>query len=141
MKKLLMLVLLMLLVTNVSALEVANATASSVESGKLEAKNVIDDNYGSRWSSKFTDDEWITLDLGKVQKVNSISICWEVAFALRYEIQVSNDAESWENIHIENNSTGGTDQIDLNIKTQYIRIFGIKRATEYGYSIWEINVN
>ena len=46
------------------------ATASSQESGQSNCCSpaaAIDGNASTRWSSQFSDNQWLTLDLGKVQ--------------------------------------------------------------------------
>ncbi|MES4893165.1 beta-1,3-glucanase family protein [Streptomyces sp. NPDC096012] len=40
------------------------ATASSTESGAFPATAAVDGNTGTRWSSAFTDPQWLQVDLG-----------------------------------------------------------------------------
>ena len=134
-------VLMFVCATFVSAeLKIVDVKASSIEAPGLEAQKAIDGDSNSRWSSQFTDDEWIYVDLGKVVDVSTISISWEAAYASEYEIQISNDASNWETIHTESGSDGSLDTISINTTTRYIRMMGFRRATEWGYSIIEIEV-
>ena len=54
------------------------AVASTSYSG-LPASNATDGNAGSRWSSQFSDNEWIYVDLGSVYTINRVVLRWEAA--------------------------------------------------------------
>ena len=41
------------------------ATASSLENSGFPASNAVDGNTGTRWSSAFSDPQWLEVDLGK----------------------------------------------------------------------------
>ena len=100
-----------------------------------------DGDYNTRWSSAYQDPAWYYIDLGSVYEVNQVILYWEVAYGQRYEIQVSNDASSWTTVYTENGSDGGTDDISFDpVETQYVRMYGIQRATEWGYSLYEFEV-
>ena len=115
-----------------------HATSSSDEGGHVSAGKSIDSDPGSRWSSKFTDDEWIYLDYGQQAHIASVNIDWENAHALAYEIQVSDDEQNWSTVTSIASSQGGSESLDIDVDGQYLRMKGIKRATRYGYSIFEM---
>lgn len=118
-----------------------NVTASSTESGLNTADNVNDRNINSRWSSEYTDDEWIAIDLENKYALDSIRITWEAAFAMAYEVQVSSDGTNWTAIQSVTGNTQTDNFFILNKpEAQHIRVLGISRATEFGYSIYEIEV-
>jgi hypothetical protein len=48
------------------------AAASSVEGPGLPAANAVDGNPGTRWSSRFSDAEWIAVDPGSVRSVGRV---------------------------------------------------------------------
>ncbi|NEE61773.1 discoidin domain-containing protein, partial [Streptomyces sp. SID8455] len=56
------------------------ATASSAE-GPFTAPNAVDGNPATRWSSQFTDDQWIRIDLGTSTAVGQVVLNWEAAYA------------------------------------------------------------
>ncbi len=56
---------------------------------------LADGNSGSRWSSAYSDNEWVYVDLGAEQTIKTVTLNWEVAYARAYKIQVSNDALHW----------------------------------------------
>lgn len=115
------------------------ASASSAERGDLGAAAAIDSNPASRWGSQFTDNQWLALDFGKSTSVNRVRIQWENAHALQYALQTSEDGLAWSTIKIIENSTGGTEDIGaLAGQGRYLRVQGLKRATQFGYSILEI---
>ncbi|WP_426161654.1 di-heme oxidoredictase family protein [Pseudoduganella sp. R-34] len=121
------------------ALTPAGATASAVERGDLSAAAAIDHNDGTRWSSGFTDDQYLTLDYGKPVAINRVRIAWENAHASEYQLQVSDDNATWTTIKSVQNSQGGTeDWSGLAGQGRYLRMKGIKRSSQYGYSIVEI---
>lgn len=115
--------------------------ASSAEEEGLSARYAGDNNLKTRWSSKFTDPQWLQIDLGEESLIKAIRLTWEVAFAKAYEIRISADAKNWKTIYTVNNGAGDVEEITgLNSKARYIEIYGKKRATEFGYSLWECEV-
>ncbi|MCK9211070.1 MAG: discoidin domain-containing protein, partial [Ignavibacteriaceae bacterium] len=115
-------------------------TVSSIEKAGLEGDKAVDGNYGTRWSSQFSDPQTITIDLGSVQEFNQIKLFWEAAYGKEYKIQISNDASSWIDLIHQTNSYGGIEKYDVQASARYLRIYGIKRGTVYGYSLYEVEV-
>jgi hypothetical protein len=100
-----------------------------------------DGGVGSRWESDYLDTQWIYVDLGKPEKVQKVILKWENAYAKHYEIQVSNDAEKWKTVSEVEDGNGNTDEIIFEpIEVRYVRMNGLRRATECGYSIFEFAV-
>lgn len=115
--------------------------ASTVENETLSAANAVDGDMGTRWSSKFFDPQWIYVDLGKPCIVEAVRLEWEVAAARTFKIQVSDDAKDWKTIRRIEDATGGANEITgLNALGRYVRMYGIDRTTEFGYSLWEFEV-
>ena len=116
------------------------ATASSENAGTTAAM-AVDGNAGTRWqASNAEDDEWLQVDLGSVQAVNTVTINWEAAYAAKYEIQVSTDGEEWKTVAKESGMVGEITSEFSATKARYVRMQGISRGTQYGYSIYEIQV-
>ena len=123
----------------------ATATASSQEIGQpncCSPARAIDGNANSRWSSQFSDNQWLKLDLGLTHVLSEVIIDWEGASASIYQIQGSADNSNWTTISIQTGGTMGprTDTLALSGSFRYVRMLGIDRATPYGYSIYEIKV-
>ncbi len=116
------------------------ATASSLENATFPASNAVDGNTGTRWSSQFSDPQWLQVDLGSTQSICQVVIQWETASGKAYQIQVSNDAANWTTIYSTTTGPGGTETLNITGSGRYIRMYGTQRNTQYGYSIWEFQV-
>jgi hypothetical protein len=116
------------------------ATASSLESGSFPASNAVDGNLNTRWSSAFSDPQWLQVDLGSTQSVCQVTLNWETAYAKAFQIQVSNDANTWTTIYSTTTGTGGVQTLNVTGSGRYIRMYGTTRATQWGYSLWELQV-
>ncbi|MEZ0069674.1 hypothetical protein ABIA32_005721 [Streptacidiphilus sp. MAP12-20] len=116
------------------------ATASSTENATFPASAAFDGNSGTRWSSAFSDPQWLQVDLGSSQTVCQVVLQWEAAYAKGYQIQVSNDATTWTTVYSTTTGSGGTETLNLTGTGRYLRMYGTARATAYGYSLWELQV-
>jgi hypothetical protein len=122
-----------------TALTPVSAAASGQERGDLSAAMAIDHDGGTRWGSAFADDQWLTLDYGAPVSIDRVHIAWENAHASSYLLQVSDDNTHWTTVRSVDNSAGGIEDIGgLSAQGRYLRMQGVKRATPYGYSIFEI---
>jgi F5/8 type C domain/Ricin-type beta-trefoil lectin domain/Putative Ig domain len=115
-------------------------TASSVQGPSWPASNATDGSLTTRWSSAFSDPQWLQVDLGSAQPVCQVVIHWEAAYAKAFQIQTSNDAVNWTAIYSTTTGTGGTQTLNITGSGRYIRMYGTTRATQYGYSIYEFQV-
>lgn len=117
------------------------AVASSFSPEGGEAGAVADGSTGSRWSSRYADHEWVYVDLGASQEISSVVLHWETAYARAYSLQVSGDAQSWTDVYVNDTAKGGLETISFNpVKARYVRMLGRKRATEWGYSLYDFEV-
>jgi PKD repeat protein len=119
---------------------VASSEENSQYAGYLPATNVTDGNTATRWASNTTDNEWIYIDLGSSQSFDRIVLLWEVAYASSYKLQTSTDAQTWTDIYSTTTGDGGADTIDVKASGRYVRMLGVARATQYGYSLWEFEI-
>lgn len=115
------------------------ATASSVE-GPFVAANAFDNNLGTRWSSAFSNPQWITVDLGVPTDIDSVVLYWEGAYGSEYIIQTSMDNVTWTDQYHEYTGNGGIDRIYFTGTGRYVRMYGLQRGTPYGFSLWEFEV-
>jgi hypothetical protein len=116
------------------------ATASSVENANFPASNAFDGNTGTRWSSQFSDPQWIQLDLGATQSICGVQLNWEAAYGKAYEIQTSADGSTWTTIYSTTTGAGGVENLTATGSGRYVRMYGTQRGTAYGYSLWEFAV-
>ena len=117
------------------------ATASSSESAGMSAAQAVDGNAGTRWSSLFTDPQWIRVDLGATATITQVTLTWEAAYARSFQIQTSTNDSTWTTVHSTTTGTGGTQVIPVTGAGRYVRMLGTARATAYGYSLWEFQVH
>ena len=54
-------------------------TASSTENAGTPAADATDGNTGTRWSSAFSDPQWLEVDLGSSQAICQVVLNWEAA--------------------------------------------------------------
>lgn len=116
-------------------------TVSSVESGTSHiGANAVDGNGGTRWSSAFADPQWISVDLGAVHRISRVRLTWETAFGRAYRVETSTTGNPWQTVFTTTTGDGGTDDIAVAVDARYVRVTGTQRATQWGYSLWELSV-
>ncbi|MCX5409123.1 discoidin domain-containing protein [Streptomyces sp. NBC_00335] len=116
------------------------ATASSTEGAGTPASAAVDGNNGTRWSSQFSDPQWIQVDLGASAQLSQVVLRWETAAAKAYRVELSPDGTNWSTAYSTANSTGGVQTHDITGNARYVRVYGTQRTTGYGYSLWEFQV-
>jgi hypothetical protein len=104
------------------------------------AEHAVDGDPQTRWSSVSRDQEWLTVDLGAVTALSRIRLNWEAAYARDYELQVSSDGVQWTTVRRVTGGAGGVEEQAVGASARYVRMMGIRRATPYGYSLWELQV-
>jgi hypothetical protein len=124
-------------------LTIEDGAASSAELASLAAELAYDGDTDTRWASEKSEPHWIYVDLGEVAHVSRVRLTWEAAYATSYRIERSNVTNgTWTVMQTITNGNGGTD--DLTALTagngRYIRMYGVTRATAYGFSLYEIEV-
>ena len=79
------------------------------------------------------------MDLGSVRSFSSVQLVWETAFATRYQVQVSDDGNTWTPIATVDDGDGDVDTLPGG-RGRYVRVQGVERATGFGYSLYELGV-
>jgi hypothetical protein len=115
-------------------------TASSSENAGTPAAAATDGNTGTRWSSAFSDPQWLMVDLGATHSINKVVLNWETAAGKAYQIQTSPDGNTWSTIYTTSAGAGGTVTLNVTGSGRYVRMYGTARTTAYGYSLWEFQV-
>src|SRR5208282_3483615 len=93
--------------------------ASSVESSYYPPSMAVDGNSSTRWSSgqwmQNSSTGWIYVDLGAPFNISEVRLNWETAYAVNYQIQVSDDAVNWTTIQNVtcNQTSAGSDNYSL----------------------------
>ena len=114
---------------------------SSIFSPEYAGAYAVDGSPTTRWSSVFSDPQWIYVDLGQTYAISEVVLRWETAFGADYQVQVSDDAAAWTTIASVTNGDGSVDDLSgLSGSGRYVRILGTRRGTQWGYSLWELEV-
>lgn len=117
-----------------------SVSVTSVEGPGYEGKNAVDGNRGTRWSSAFSDPQVLVVDLGYHYRIDLIDLYWEAAYATEYSIRIADDGGAWREVELITNGDGGVDRIQVGAVARRVMIVGTKRATQYGYSLYEVEV-
>src|SRR5262249_61151832 len=115
------------------------ATASTAD-GSLTAAAAVDGNTATRWSSVFSDPQWIQIDLGQGAAISQVVLTWETAYASAFQIQVSNDAAVWTTIYSTTAGTGGVQTLNVIGSARYMWVCGSTPGPPRRYSLWAIPV-
>ena len=131
--------------TPMSIAEGKNAFAN-LEEEDYPAKNVIDGNSTTRWSSYIEgssaeelDSAWITIDLGESYHINKVRLAWEAAYGKEYLIQTSDDNITYTTIYSGTASGEGEQTFAVEGTGRYLRMQGVKRGTSFGYSLYSFD--
>ncbi|MEO3817940.1 discoidin domain-containing protein [Plantactinospora sp. B24E8] len=121
------------------------ATASSSEHDGNGPGNAVDGDPGTRWASKYEDNQWIQVDLDEPTAFDQVTIVWEQAYALDYRVQVSADGDDWTDVTAVSNETplgNRATQVETfpSQTARYLRIQAGTRATSWGVSMWTLSV-
>ena len=73
----------------------------------------FDQNPATRWSSAYTDNEWLSVDLGSEAVICSFAINWEDAYGRVYNLETSMDGSNWQVVYAEVSGNGGQDTLSL----------------------------
>ena len=118
------------------------AYASSVDAAGREPDRAVDGDGTTRWSSAYADQQWIYTDLGQDMPLTSVRLTWETAFAKQYQVQVSDDQQTWTTVFEDDHGDGGVDTIALaGRRARYVKVYAWSRGTPWGYSLWELSAS
>ena len=128
------------ILNELTLLKKSPASASSFQvSEQAYPHNAFDGDLYTRWSSEFSDEQWLRLDLSSPLKFSCISLDWEKAYAKKYKIEVSSDRKKWTTVFQTDMGNGGNDLINTeNREAKHIKLTCLERGTPYGYSLWEL---
>lgn len=120
----------------------------------------------TRWSSDWNADRWVSVDLGATSTIDTVDLYWEAAYAVDYELQVSDDNRTWRTVYRPSadqvaarradvkppgEATGRHDNVRLPqpVTGRYVRMLGKERRSfynpapataQFGYSLYEFEV-
>jgi microsomal dipeptidase-like Zn-dependent dipeptidase len=121
------------------------ATASSSESNPFtsyQPGRAVDGDSGTRWASDWSDDQWWQVDLGATNRVGRVTLDWERAYGKSYRIELSTDGTNWQTVWSTTSGDGGLDTARFTgTPARYVRVHGLGRGTDWGYSLYEVGVH
>jgi hypothetical protein len=117
-------------------------TVSSTDLPGNAAGYAVDGNLSTRWSSAYSDPQWIYVDLGATYNLSRVKLTWHPqGYGKSYKIQVSPDATTWTDIYSTTTGQGTVDDLTgLSGTGRYVRMYGTQRGTQWGYSLYEFEV-
>jgi len=120
----------------------ATASTNLTKDGQTySCEFAVDGDLGTRWSSEFSDPQWLAVDLGAATKISRVELDWEAAFGKSYAIQVSLDGKTWTDVYKTTNGSGGTEVVRFQpTEARWVRYYGTERGTKFGHSLWEMRV-
>ena len=118
------------------------ASSRYIEAGMdYSPGNAVDGLLDTRWSSDFSDPQWLAIDLGAPTVISRVMLEWENAYARSFSIQVSPDGDTWTDAYSTTNGKGETEEIKFPpVSARWVRFYGTQRATPFGFSLWELKV-
>ena len=117
------------------------AIASSTENVTTPAAAAFDGNTTTtRWSSAFSDPQWIAVDLGATAALSQVVLTWQTSYAVAFQVQVSDNFTTWTTVYATTTGAGGRQVLSVSGTGRYVRMFGTARHTAYGYSLFEFQV-
>ncbi|MCB9849763.1 MAG: family 16 glycosylhydrolase [Phycisphaerales bacterium] len=110
---------------------------SSVNSMALVGDLAVDGDAGTAWASEDGDPQWLEVNLGARYEVDQVVLKWADAYSQVYDIDVSDDGDTWTNVYATTDGAGATESIDMHAIARYIRLYAHVGATANGCSLNE----
>jgi hypothetical protein len=110
--------------------------------GESGARALVDGDASTRWSSTYADHQWVMIDLKRERTVSQLRLSWETAAARDYRVLLSSDGRNWRETAVRQGMTIGPrfDLIGLVGTARYIKLDLQRRATRWGFSLYEVMV-
>jgi hypothetical protein len=121
---------------------VVSARASSLERDRFVAEHAFDGNRFTRWASSANDSEFIEAYFDRAVAISSVTIRWERARAAVYTLLGRAAPDVWSPLAKMKQPAGLVDTFNFSSAPTVtaIRIACEKRATEWGHSIYEVEM-
>lgn len=117
-----------------------NVFSSSIKDLNLPT-HVVDNKVNTSWISNGSGNQWIYVELKGIYKISKMHIDWGNDYANNYEIQISNDAQTWKTVKTVTDGQGGSEDVsDLgDLEAQYVRL-KLNKSSGKSYQIvqWSI---
>ncbi|WEK55864.1 MAG: discoidin domain-containing protein [Candidatus Cohnella colombiensis] len=118
-----------------------NKTVTSSANPKKPASNAVDGDSNTRWESEQSDPQWIQVDLGSTSTIDRVVLDWQNSYGKSYRIETSTNGTSWTEVYFTTSGSKGINDISFPaVSARYVKLTGIQRGSQYGYSLWEFEV-
>ena len=114
--------------------------ASSSFGATFTPDRAVDGSGVTRWSSEFSDPQWIAIDLGGPFSITRVVLRWEAAYSSEYQLMVSDDAQNWRTLLTRSKNSADVDELEVAAVARYIGIYSTQRGTPWGVSLFEFEV-
>jgi len=119
------------------------STLASLDDGNVAA-NVIDSDLDTRWSANGSG-EWVRLDLGSEQTINSVQLAFYKGSDRQsiFTVEVSDDDSTWTTVLDETYSSGSSLALETftfsDVNAQYVRYTGYGNTSSTWNSVTEFS--
>jgi hypothetical protein len=127
---------------NLALNQMIEVSSSENDQGMIRSRlYAIDGDYQTRWSSLYEDHQWLEIIFSNVYEITIVKIYFEAAYARQYRLLGSIDRNDYFLIYEDFQAQGGLVFIELEpTDVLYLKLELIQRATQWGFSIYEIEV-
>ncbi len=117
------------------------ASASGQETADFPPSAALDGDRETRWSSPPQESAWWQVELPAPARVGQVVLHWQDAYATRYRVQVSADGRTWRTAATVRDGRGGREAVRMDAPgARFVRLQLDARATEYGYSLYGVEL-
>lgn len=122
---------------------IVGAKSSSSGGNNYVAEMAFDGNLDTRWTSIFNDGEWVEAYFDRPVNLEKLSIQWEAARAADFTVLLLLPNTNWVVAGTRANAAGPEDLLTFPnpVAAVGLRVRCDRRATEWGSSIFEVNVS
>jgi len=118
--------------------------ASSYYDNNFRPEFAVDDNNGTLWRPRTNKEEWLEIDLGRNQRIQTVWTEWEYGtMYYQYRIETSTDGKRWTLFADRSqNRHAGSPKVDVNdVRARFLRISFLD-AQKVGYpgALWNVKV-
>lgn len=117
------------------------ATASSEHPEGHPAAWAFDGDPATRWASRAGagTPEWVQLDFGQPVPLARVILHWEAAYAVAYDVQVSDDGQAWRTAATREDGRGGREELGgFSVTGRFLRVLGRRTGPHALYSLYEV---
>jgi hypothetical protein len=101
-------------------------TVSSYLDTAHSGSMAVDGNLGTGWQTKRNSKlstEWLQVDLGAVLPISQVVLRWDIKYPTSYNVQISQNNQSWTALYSTISGDGGIDSISFNnVEARYIKM-------------------